>query len=142
LKKIGIWVVLSALLLNLTAASLFAAQDKIGFIDTQRVLMSHPKYETSQKHLNEFVKNKTSEARAAAEKEVSRDKKMQIIDIARLESGEEEMRVMNPIMEGINKVIEQVAKARGVTVVMNNVWIYFGGVDITEDVIKGVKELK
>jgi outer membrane protein len=142
LKKVGTGVVLTALLLNLAAVSLQAAQDKIGFIDTQRVLMSHPKYEASQKQLDSFVKKKTEEARTAAEKEQSPDKRMEIIGAARRESGEEEMRVMNPITSEINKVIERVAKAKGVTVVLNRVLIYFGGVDITEDVVKGVKELK
>lgn len=142
LKKMGMGVALAALVLNLTAVSLSAAQDKIGFIDTQRVLMAHPKYETSQKHLDEFVKQKTEEARVAAEKEQTQDKRMDIIYAARRESGEEELKVMNSITGEINKVIESVAKAKGVTVVLNKVLIYFGGIDITEDVIKGVRELK
>jgi outer membrane protein len=142
LRKLGMGVVLGALVLNLTAVSLSAAQDKIGFIDTQRVLMAHPKYEASQKHLDEFVKQKIEEARAAAEKEQARDKRMEIINAARRESGDEEFKVMNPINEEINKVIESAAKAKGVTVVLNKVFIYFGGIDMTEDVIKGVRNLK
>jgi outer membrane protein len=124
------------------AAHLYAAEDRLGFIDAQRVLASHPKYEESQKHLEEFVRKKTEESRTAAEQEKDQAKRVQIIDDARRASGEEEMRVMNPITKDINVVIESVAKAKGVTIVLNKMLIYFGGVDITEDVIKALKELK
>jgi outer membrane protein len=129
-------------LFDFTAPSLQAAEDKVGFIDAQRVLSSHPKYDESQKYMEEFVRKKTEEAKTVAEKETDQGKRMAIIDNARWESGDEEKRIMNPITKDINKVIESVAKAKGVTVVLNNMLIYFGGVDLTEDVIKGLKELK
>jgi outer membrane protein len=67
---------------------------------------------------------------------------MEIIETARRESGREELRVMNPITEDINKVIESVAKSKGITIVMERVYIFFGGTNLTEDVIKGVKAIK
>lgn len=124
------------------AACASAASDKVGFIDAQRILLSHPKYEQSQKQLDAFVQKKTEEARAAAEKETDPQKRIAIIEDARRASGEEEARVMNPITGEINTVIEKVAKKNGVTIVVNKMLIYFGGVDLTEDVIKEVKALK
>jgi hypothetical protein len=35
-----------------------------------------------------------------------------------------------------------VAKAKGVTVVVEKVYIFFGGVDLTDDVVKGVQAIK
>jgi outer membrane protein len=128
--------------LNATAVLLYAAEDRVGFIDAQKVLSSHPKYAESQSYMDEFVKKKTEEARVSAEKETDQVKRLRIIENARMESGSEESRVMNPITKDINKVIESVAKAKGVTVVLNKMLIYFGGVDLTEDVIKSLKELK
>jgi outer membrane protein len=133
---------MAAVVLNAAAFSAYAASDKIGFIDTQMILASHPKYESSQKYLDEFIDKKVNEARAAAEKETDDTKRGAIIDAARQESGIEEMKIMNPITEDINKVIESVAKAKGVTVVVEKVYVFFGGVDLTEDVIKGVKAIK
>jgi outer membrane protein len=133
---------LFTVILNLSGTAIYAATDKIGFIDTQRILVAHPKYESSQKQVDDFITKKSDEARAAAEKETDPSKRMEIIDTARRESGREELRVMNPITEDINKVIETVAKSKGVTVVMERVYIFFGGIDITEDVIKGVKAIK
>lgn len=124
------------------ATASFAASDIVGFIDAQRVLLAHPKYESTQKHLDDFVQKKTSEARAAAEKAANDEARMEIVRQARIESGEEEIRVMNPIMEAINGAIDKIAKQKGVTVVVTKQMIYYGGVDLTEDVIKSVKALK
>lgn len=142
-KRISaIGLILAILLVHFSAMGALAAEDKIGFVDTQKVLSSHSKYESSQKHLEEFVKKKSDAAKAAAAKETDNQKKAAIIEKAREESGAEEMRVMNPITDEITKTIEKVAKSKGVTVVLNKVLIYFGGIDLTEDVIKALKEKK
>jgi outer membrane protein len=141
-RKIFAISLMTVILLSAGVFSASAASDRIGFIDTQRILASHPKYDESQKYLDGFITKKSDEAREAAEKEPDAAKRMQIIDTARQESGLEEMKVMNPITAEINKVIESVAKAKGVTVVVEKVYIFFGGVDITDDVVKGVKALK
>ncbi|MDR1136758.1 MAG: OmpH family outer membrane protein [Synergistaceae bacterium] len=130
------------MMLDFSGAAVYAATDKIGFIDTQSILVAHPKYESSQKYVDDFITKKSDEARAAAEKETDPSKRMEIIDTARRESGREELKVMNPITEDINKIIETVAKSKGVTIVMEKVYIFFGGVDLTEDVIKGVRAIK
>ncbi|MDR1508328.1 MAG: OmpH family outer membrane protein [Synergistaceae bacterium] len=142
LRKFLVTLALLTMILNLSGTAIYAATDKIGFIDTQRILVAHPKYESSQKYVDDFITEKSEAARNAAEKETDPSKRMEIIDTARRESGLEELRVMNPITEDINKVIETVAKSRGVTVVIERVYVFFGGIDITEDVIKGVKAIK
>jgi outer membrane protein len=142
LRKFLVTLALFAVILNVSGTALYAATDKIGFIDTQRILVAHPKYEASQKSVDDFITKKSEEARAAAEKETDPSKRMEIIDTARRESGREELRVMNPITEDINKIIETVAQSKGITVVMERVYIFFGGTDLTEDVIKGVRALK
>ena len=139
-KTILFCFVLLATMLLCTAS--FAAEDKVGFIDAQRALVAHPKYEQSQKQLNDFVQKRTDEAKELAEKEKDQNARMAIIESARWECGDEEMRIMNPITADINGVIEKVAKTKGVTVVLNKMLIYFGGVDLTDDVVKGLKELK
>ncbi|MDR1580355.1 MAG: OmpH family outer membrane protein [Synergistaceae bacterium] len=142
LKKVILLCAAAFLVLNTMCGALYAASDKIGFIDTQRILVAHPRYAESQKYVDEFITKKSDEARAAAEKEPDQQKRMLIIDTARQESGVEEMRIMNPLTEEINKVIESAAKAKGVTVVVEKVYIFYGGVDLTDDVIKGVQAIK
>ena len=127
---------------TLLCTASFAAEDRVGFIDAQRALVAHPKYEQSQKQLNDFVEKTTNEAKKLAETKQNEQERLAVIENARWACGDEEMRVMNPITADINGIIEKVAKTKGVTVVLNKMLIYFGGVDITEDVVKGLKELK
>lgn len=119
-----------------------AAEDKIGFMDIQRVLTAHPKYEATQKQLDAFMKKKSEAAKAAIDKESDPKKKQEILDKARTESGMEEVRVMNPLTEDINKIVARIAKSKNVTIVLNKLLIYYGGVDLTDDIIKALKELK
>jgi outer membrane protein len=142
LKKIILLCAAAFLISNIMCGALYAASDKIGFIDTQRILVAHPRSAESQKAVDEFITKKSEEARAAAEKEPDARKRMLIIDMAREESGVQEMRIMNPLTAEINKVIESAAKAKGVTVVVEKVYIFFGGVDLTDDVVKGVQAIK
>jgi len=135
-------MVMTLIFLNTLAMVADAASDKIGFIDTQRILVAHPKYEESRRYLDDFISKKSDEARAAADREPDVDKRMAIIDEARSASGLEEMRIMNPITIDINKVIETVANTRGVTVVLEKVYIFFGGVDLTDDIVRGVSMLR
>ena len=142
MKKILLFIVMALISLNTLAAAAEAASDKIGFIDTQRILAAHPKYDESRRYLDDFITKKSDEARAAAEREPDANRRMAIIDEARSASGLEEMRIMNPITVDINKVIETVAMSRGVTVVLEKVYIFFGGVDLTDDIVRGVSMLR
>lgn len=141
-KNIAARFVLTLLIVHIMALCAFAASDRIGFIDTQRVLSSHPKYDAAQKQIEAFVKKKSETARTAAEKETDAKKRAEIIDKARKESGEEERKIMNPLTVDLNNTIASVAKNKGVTVVLNKILIYFGGVDLTDDVVKALKNIK
>lgn len=135
-------LLLAICMILLFVSSSFAAEDKIGFMDIHRVLSSHPKYEATQKQLETFIQKKSDTTKAAIAKETDPKKKQEILDKARSDSGMEEVRLMNPLTEDINKVVAKVAKAKGVTVVVNKMLIYYGGVDLTDDVVKALKEQK
>lgn len=142
LKKTIVRLVLALVVLHLMPFAVLAAEDKLGFIDAQRVLVAHPKYEESQKQLDEFTKKNKDEMDAAVEKATDPREKGNIQIIARTKNREEEVKVMNPIEKDIKMVIEKVAKSKGVTVVITKILVYFGGVDLTDDVVKSLKELK
>ncbi len=52
---------------------------------------------------------------------------------------EEEAKLMNPILKEINETIAKVAKAKGITIVLNKGLVYYGGIDITNDVVTALK---
>lgn len=135
-------LVLTLCMMSFMLCPAFAAEDRLGFVDAQQVLFAHPKYAAAQKHMEDFVTKKTEETKKAVSQETDASKRMVLIDTARRESGQEEMRVMNPINEDINKAIAKVAQAKKVTVVLNKTLIYFGGTDLTEDVVKELKNIR
>jgi outer membrane protein len=142
IRNLAIRLILAVVVVSVFTISPSAAEDKIGYIDSPRVLLAHPRYDELQKQLDAFITKKSDEARVAAEKEKDPDKRGEIIEKARRESGEEQVRIMNPVTVEINKVIEAVAKSKGITVVLNKILIFYGGIDLTEPVISELKKLK
>ena len=66
-------------------------------------------------------------------------KKAQIVQNLQLEMRQEESKLMSPVLKEVNDTISKVAKAQGVTIVLNKVLVYYGGVDLTRDVITALK---
>ncbi|MDR1965661.1 MAG: hypothetical protein LBQ36_03025, partial [Synergistaceae bacterium] len=88
MKKTVAMLAVSLIILTLSSVAVHAASDKVGFIDARSILPAHPKYESSQKYVDEFITKKSEDARAAAEKEPDAAKRMEIIDTARRECGQ------------------------------------------------------
>lgn len=138
MKKIILSLFVSLFVFSFAGIAL--AQDKVGYVDPQKILASHPKYEAVQKQLDQFVKKKADATNIAVDKENDSKKKSDLYEVARRESGAEELRLMNPIMNEINDAITKVAKSKGITVVLNKTLVFFGGIDLTEDVLKIIKK--
>lgn len=137
-KRIIVLLFVSLFVLSFAGAAL--AQDKVGYVDPQKILASHPKYDAVQKQLDQFTKKKAEAAKKAVDKENDPKKKAAIYEAARTESGAEEVRLMNPIMTEINNAITKAAKDKGVTIVFNKALVFFGGTDLTADVVKLIKK--
>lgn len=133
------------------ALALFAggasAADRIGFIDQAKVLVSHPKYEETQKHLDKFAEERLEEAKkqsaeVSGDEREAAEKRRFILEFARNQCGEEEARVMKPIEDQINAAIRAAAKDKGVTVVIIKELVYLGGTDLTDAVVKELQGAK
>lgn len=140
MKKVSV-ILLAVFVLTLAVGvGVAAAADKVGYIDDVRVLSQSEKYKKAQESLQKLGVTKTNEAKAAFDKEKDEKKKAQIVQNVQLELRGAENKMITPIYSEINGIIAKVAKAKGVTVVLNNKFVFFGGVDITEDVIKEMKK--
>lgn len=124
------------------APSALAASDRIGYIDLAQVLTAHPRYQESQKHLDDYVTQRGEEFKKAADAETDPEKRRMLLEDARKESGEEELRVMNPINKEINDTILKVAQSKGIDIVVGKQLVFFGGLDLTADVVKALQALK
>ena len=71
---------------------------------------------------------------------MSEQKKAQIYETKQNEAVAEEQKLMAPILKDIDAAIRAVAKAKGMTVVIDTAATLMGGVDITEDVIRELKK--
>ena len=76
----------------------------------------------------------------AVDKETDQNKKAQIFSAKRNELAQEEQRLMQPIFQEAQLAVRTVAKIKGVTVVIEKSAVYFGGIDITDDVIQELKK--
>lgn len=141
MKKLSVILLAVFALTFAVGAGVAAAADKVGCIDELYVLSQSEKFQKAQESLQKLSVTKTNAAKAAFDKETDEKKKAQIAQNVQLELREAENKAISPILSEINGVINKVAKAKGVTIVLNRRFVLFGGVDITEDVVKEIKRL-
>ncbi len=127
-------------LLVATASGIAAAQEKVGVIDPQKVLFQHPKFQEVQRQIKSVVDKKQQEARTAIEQTSDNQQKQQIFEKKRQEAAMEEQKLMEPLFKDIDLAIRTVAKLKSITVVLDKGQVFFGGTDITEDVIQELKK--
>ncbi|WP_278549327.1 OmpH family outer membrane protein [Cloacibacillus evryensis] len=135
----------AALLLAIAAlfafgAISYAAEDKVGYVDDMGVLQQFSKFQQAQKQLDELGKKKSNTAKAAFDKESDEKKKSDIVQNLQLEMREEEAKLMNPVLKEVNDTIAKVAKQKGITIVINKALVYYGGIDLTQDVANALKK--
>jgi len=138
-KRIGILLSL-ALLLICSSAVLASANEKIGVIDSQKIIFQHPRFEAVTKQLQQISQKKENEMKMAVDKESDQNKKAQIFNTKRNGFAQEEAKLMQPIFQEAQVAVRTVARLKGVTVVIEQSAVYFGGIDITDDVIQELKK--
>jgi len=138
-KKVLVLAMLGVFMLMILSG-VAAAEEKVGVIDPQKVLFQHPRFEQVQKQIKSVVEKKQQEAQTAIEKTEDNQEKQKIYETKRMEAAKEEQKLMEPIFKDIDLAIRTVAKAKGVTLVLDKGQVFFGGADLTEDVIQELKK--
>ncbi|ADE56804.1 MULTISPECIES: OmpH family outer membrane protein [Aminobacterium] len=138
-KKL-VFIVSLAVLAVVMVAGCSMAEEKIGVIDSQKIVFQHPKFESVTQQLKVISQTKENEMKAAVDKETDQNKKMEIYQTKRRELATEEQRLMEPLFKESQIAVRTVAKVKGITVVIEKSAVYFGGIDITDDVIQELKK--
>ena len=133
-------VVAIAVLGVLAFGSVAFAEEKIGVIDSQKIVFQHPKFEGITKQMQQISKTKETEMKTAVDSEKDQDKKAEIYQAKRRELAQEEQRLMQPLFQEAQMAVRTVAKLKSITVVIEKGAVYFGGIDITDDVIQELKK--
>lgn len=122
-------------------AGVASAAEKVGIIDMQKVVFSHPKFADTQKKIADTMRTKQNEAKMAIDAEQDQKKKAEIYRTKRQEMAQEENRLMAPILKDTDMAIRTVAKSKGFTVIFEKSTVIYGGTDITQDVILQLKKV-
>lgn len=141
MKKILIFV-LVAMVLSMSATTLFAADDKIGFVNDIEILQAFSKFQQAKADLNKAASEKGKTAQAKFDKATTEQDKNNIVQTYQMEMRNEEDKLMKPVFEELNATIGKVAKAKGITVVFNKPIVLYGGIDLTQAVILELKRNK
>jgi outer membrane protein len=139
MKKLAVLLLVAVLAIFSANSVASAADEKVGFVDEMAVLQQFPKFKQAQQQIEAIGKKKSDTAKAAFDKETDEKKKANIVQSLQLEMREEEAKLMNPILKEINDTIAKVAKTKGVTIVLNKGLVYYGGIDLTNDVVTALK---
>ena len=137
----GLTVFVFTLALTLTMAAIqpgkaYAAEN-VGVVDYLYLINNHPDTPKANAALQteQAQANKDYETNAAT---VS-DKEKQDLNLQRIQRMEQKrLELLRPITEKINPAIKAVADQKGLTVILGKAAVVYGGVDITEEVLKKV----
>ena len=138
MKKFAV-IMVAVMAMFVFGATAFAADEKVGFVDDMAILQQFSKFKQAQQQLETISKKKSDAAKAAFDKETDEKKKAQIVQGLQLDMRQEESKLMSPVLKEVNDTISKVAKTKGVTIVLNKVLVYYGGIDLTQDVITALK---
>jgi outer membrane protein len=129
-----------AVLLSFLGTGVALAAEKIGVIEPQKILFQHPKFAATQQRVKSVLTAKQNEAKIAIEAEKDNNKKAQIYQTKKQEAAMEEQKLMAPLFKEIELSVRTVAKSKGITLVLDKAQVFFGGIDITNDVIQDLKK--
>jgi len=135
----GVLVLVAVMWMSVSAFA--AEEERVGGIDPQSVLFQHPKYEQILRQIRNIADQKQNEARVAIDREPDDEKKAELFRRMRMEIAEEEQKLMQPLFREIDMAVRTVAIAKRITVVVDKTAIFYGGIDITEDVVQELRKV-
>ena len=135
-------VIMLALVCVVAVTGAAVAAEKIAIIDPQKVLFNHPKFQDTQKQIQAMMDKKQQETKMAMETAKGEEEQRRIFMQKRQEAAIEDQKMMEGLFKDIDMAIRVVAQAKGFTLVLDKNQVFFGGVDITNDVILELNKKK
>jgi outer membrane protein len=130
-------VAIAVVVLGRGSVPAFGQTISIGVVDMQRALDAHPRRAASERALQEFFAAKQREFRERSKGMTAEQR--QLLD---RELQQQVLLKRQELLGGLDKeirtMIEEVARTEGVGIVLERSVVLFGGVDLTEAVIKKV----
>lgn len=116
-----------------------AANSAIGVVDFQHLVGASPLMGNVQNTMKNEVAAAERDFQAKA-KTLSEQERMKYSKQLQDRLMHKENELMTPVINSINAAIKKVADKKGLSIVVHKNVVVVGGVDITEDVVKGMKQ--
>lgn len=119
-------------------ASEAAKGSNIGYVDMQQIFAAHPETQKARTTL--------AQETAKAEKEfnakkagLSQEQQEALLQQYREQLAQKEQQLTEQVMTKIDATVSEVAKTKGLSVILEKQNVFYGGVDITKDVVDKAK---
>lgn len=130
-------IVVIALASSGTASA--AASSNIGTVDYQKVVTSHPGYQAYVDQMQVEEANAKKDFDTNSAKMTDKEKQAYFDQLKqRLQTKQQDM--LKALLDKVNAVVKTVAESKGLSAVLDKNQVYYGGADITDDVIKKIQD--
>ncbi|TDX59190.1 OmpH family outer membrane protein [Orenia marismortui] len=114
---------------------------KVGYVDMQKLFVNHPDKAASESKLNEEAKRIQKKVEEEA-KNMTKEEQQELLQKYEQYLKDLERKEISKIFEDINDKIRIVAEENGINVVVDKPAVIYGGYDLTDDVLKVIKDNK
>jgi outer membrane protein len=109
----------------------------IGYVDMVRAVDAHPRKASAESALKDYAQSQIADAQqrskgasAAQQEDMRRQLNQQLL--------KKRQELIGGLEKDIRAAVEKVAKEQGVSIVLNREVVLYGGVDLTDQVIKAI----
>ncbi|HKV45179.1 MAG TPA: OmpH family outer membrane protein [bacterium] len=109
----------------------------IGYVDMAKAIGAHPRKASAEGALRDYAQSQIADAQtrmkgmpAAQQQDIQRQVQADIL--------KKRQELIGGLEKDIRTAVEKIAKQQGVTIVLNREVVLYGGVDLTDQVIKAV----
>ncbi len=118
-----------------TLSAVTASAAGVGYVNQNALFQAHPKTQKAELDMQTAAQKATKEFDQKSQGKTDAEKR-QIAEEIQKSLNEKQHSVMSPIIQDIQKAIEQVRQEKGLDVILTDGVVIAGGVDVTNDVGK------
>ncbi len=116
-----------------------ANNSAVGVVNYQLVVVSHPELANVKASMQTEVETVKKEFEEKS-KAMSDQEKQRYYAQLQERLGQKERELMTPVLDKVTAAIKKVADAKGLTIVVDKQTVIYGGVDITDEVVKSLSK--
>ena len=116
-----------------------ANNSAVGVVNYQMIIVSTPDMDAYKTNMQAEIDNAQKEFDEKA-KDLPDQEKQRYYTQLQERLGQKDRELKAPILDKINAAIKKVADSKGLTIVVDKQAVLYGGVDITDDVVKSLSK--